>query len=126
VHLTPPVPDAYAAVARLQQERSETVPDGDPGAMITEFFESNTWLTAVMAGVFRRYQFLGAVPRSPAVQRATDDGRLLHAFDTAVERAIRGVPAHLVDEPALAPEPAAGRSGLDRILARLFAGRGAR
>jgi hypothetical protein len=51
VHLTPSFPDAFAALASLQQERSETVSDGDPGAMITEFFESNTWLTAVMAGV---------------------------------------------------------------------------
>lgn len=51
MHLTPSFPDAFAALANLQQERSETVSDGDPGAMITEFFESNTWLTAVMAGV---------------------------------------------------------------------------
>ncbi|HEX6417270.1 MAG TPA: hypothetical protein VFZ77_02195 [Acidimicrobiales bacterium] len=51
MHLTPTIREGFAAVARLQQERTETVRDGDPGAMITEFFESNPWLTAVMAGV---------------------------------------------------------------------------
>ena len=94
------------------------------GIVLNRAEESLDWDAEAVGRYFRRYQFLGAVPRSQAVQRAADDGRLLDAFDTAVERAVRGVLAHLVDEPALAPEPAAGRSGLDRFLARLFAGRG--
>ena len=96
------------------------------GIVLNRAEESLDWDAEAVGRYFRRYQFLGAVPRSSAVQRAADDGRLLDAFDAAVERAVRGVLAHLVDEPAFAPAPAAGRSGLDRLLARLFSGRGGR
>ncbi|HET9609899.1 MAG TPA: hypothetical protein VFP06_09850 [Acidimicrobiales bacterium] len=96
------------------------------GIVLNRAEESLDWDAEAVGRYFRRYQFLGGVPHSAAVQRAADDGCLLDAFDAAVERAVRGVLAHLVAEPAFAPEPPAGRSGVDRFLARLFAGRGGR
>ena len=40
-----------AGGARFQQEPGASLEDEDPGTLITDFFESNPWLTAIMAGV---------------------------------------------------------------------------
>ncbi|HEX6420896.1 MAG TPA: hypothetical protein VFZ77_20495, partial [Acidimicrobiales bacterium] len=100
------------------------VPPERIGIVLNRAEDALEWDAEAVGGYFRRYLFLGAVPRSTAVQRAADEGRLLHAFDAAVERAVRAALSRLVDEPALDPGPAAPRSALDRLLGRVLAGRG--
>ncbi|HEX6568457.1 MAG TPA: hypothetical protein VF015_04805 [Acidimicrobiales bacterium] len=51
MHLTTPIITHLTHLAWLQQDPTDTVTDEDPGTMISDFFQSNTWLTAVMAGM---------------------------------------------------------------------------
>jgi hypothetical protein len=81
------------------------------------------WNARTVGDHFRRFHFLGAIPDSPAVQRAANEARLLDRFDTEVEQAVRSVLAALVDEPLVAPDadPAA-RSALARLVAAVRPG----
>lgn len=51
MNLTRSVYHHVAGAAWYQQEPGAALEDEDPGDLLTEFFQSNPWLTAVMAGV---------------------------------------------------------------------------
>jgi MinD-like ATPase involved in chromosome partitioning or flagellar assembly len=86
------------------------------------------WNVHSVGDHFRRYQFLGAIPHSTAVQQAADDARLTQRFDATVDQAVRHMLAALLHEPLLEAEGTTGGTGsaLDRLLERLFGRRGAR
>jgi MinD-like ATPase involved in chromosome partitioning or flagellar assembly len=88
------------------------------GVVLNRADPDQAWNTRTVGDHFRRYHFLGAIPDSPAVQRAANEARLLDRFDPGVERAVRSVLATLVDEPLVAPDadPAAG-SPVARLVA---------
>ncbi len=86
------------------------------------------WNVHSVGDHFRRYQFLGAIPHSTAVQQAADDARLVQRFDAAVDQAVRHMLGALVHEPLLEVDGTgrAGASAFDRLLERLFGRRIAR
>ncbi|HEY7071453.1 MAG TPA: hypothetical protein VH479_15100, partial [Acidimicrobiales bacterium] len=87
-----------------------------------------TWNEDSVGDHFRRYQFLGAIPHSMAVQQAADDARLTQRFDATVDQAVRHMLGALLHEPLLDSDTPAGATGsvLDRVLERLFGRRAAR
>jgi MinD-like ATPase involved in chromosome partitioning or flagellar assembly len=94
------------------------VPPERIGVVLNRADPDQAWNARTVGDHFRRFHFLGAIPDSPAVQRAANEARLLDRFDTEVEQAVRSVLAALVDEPLVAPDadPAA-RSALARLVA---------
>jgi MinD-like ATPase involved in chromosome partitioning or flagellar assembly len=96
------------------------VPAEKIGIVLNRAQDDGTWDAEAVSRYFRRYQFLGVVPQSAAVQQAADEGRLLEPFDPAIDRAVRRALAAVVDEPLLTADPERAGSGIDRFLARLF------
>jgi MinD-like ATPase involved in chromosome partitioning or flagellar assembly len=86
------------------------------------------WNEVSVGDHFRRFQFLGAIPHSMAVQQAADDARLTQRFDATVDQAVRHMLGALLHEPLLDSDAPAGATGsvLDRLLERLFGRRAAR
>jgi MinD-like ATPase involved in chromosome partitioning or flagellar assembly len=99
------------------------VPPERIGVVLNRADPDQAWNARTVGDHFRRFHFLGAIPDSPAVQRAANEARLLDRFDAGVEQAVRAVLAALVDEPLVAPDadPAA-RSVLARLVAAVRAG----
>jgi MinD-like ATPase involved in chromosome partitioning or flagellar assembly len=97
------------------------VPAEKVGIVLNQAQDDLEWDGDAVSRQFRRYQFLGVVPRRAAVQQAANEGRLLERFDDEIDRAVRSVLAAAVDEPPLrTDEQERAPSGLDRVLARLF------
>jgi MinD-like ATPase involved in chromosome partitioning or flagellar assembly len=99
------------------------VPPERIGVVLNRADPDQAWNARTVGDHFRRFHFLGAIPDSPAVQRAANEARLLDRFDAGIEQAVRAVLAALVDEPLVAPDadPAA-RSALARLVAAVRLG----